>query len=49
MARRLAVEMPITEQMYRVLFERLDARQAVMELMAREPKHELAGIGPAWP
>jgi glycerol-3-phosphate dehydrogenase (NAD(P)+) len=49
MARRLGVEMPITEQMYRVLFEGLDARQAVMELMAREPKHELAGIGPAWP
>ncbi len=40
----LNVEMPIAEQVHRVLFEGLDVRQAVTELMVRELKHELAGI-----
>ncbi|MBI2864772.1 MAG: NAD(P)-dependent glycerol-3-phosphate dehydrogenase [Chloroflexi bacterium] len=40
MARRLAVEMPITEQMYHVLFDGLHPRQAVAELMLRHAKHE---------
>jgi glycerol-3-phosphate dehydrogenase (NAD(P)+) len=44
LARRLKVEMPITEQMYRVLFEGLDPRQGVAELMGRAPKHELHGV-----
>ena len=44
MARRLGIEMPITEQMYRVLFEDLDPHQAAIDLMEREAKHELAGI-----
>jgi glycerol-3-phosphate dehydrogenase (NAD(P)+) len=44
LARRLDVEMPITEQMYRVLFEGLDPRQGVAELMGRAPKHELHGV-----
>lgn len=33
MARSLGVKMPITEQIYRVLYEGLDPRQAVAELM----------------
>ncbi len=45
LARRLQVEMPITEMLYRVLYEGHDPHAAVLELMAREPKHELEGIG----
>jgi len=44
LARKLDVEMPITEQMHRVLFEGFDLRQAIAELMGREAKHELAGM-----
>jgi glycerol-3-phosphate dehydrogenase (NAD(P)+) len=44
LADELDVEMPIAEQVNRVLFEGLDVRQAVSELMVRELKHELAGI-----
>ena len=45
LARRLGVEMPITELMYAVLFEGKDPRAASVELMARDPKHELEGLG----
>ncbi len=34
------VEMPISEQVYRILFEGLDPRTAIQELMTRESKHE---------
>jgi len=44
LAGELNVEMPIAHQVHRVLFEGLDVRQAVTELMVRELKHELAGI-----
>jgi len=44
LAGELDVEMPITEQVFRVLFKGLDVRHAVSELMVRELKHELAGI-----
>lgn len=44
LARRLGVEMPITELMYAVLFEGKDPHAASMELMARDPKHELEGL-----
>jgi glycerol-3-phosphate dehydrogenase (NAD(P)+) len=40
LARRYDVEMPITEAVYAVLFEDLDVRQAILRLMAREPKPE---------
>jgi len=40
LARRCAVEMPITNQVYRVLFEGVDIRRAVTELMQRDPKPE---------
>jgi len=40
MASRLDVEMPITETVYRVLHEGLAARDAVRELLSREPKAE---------
>ncbi len=45
MARELGVEMPITERTHKVLFEGLDVRQAVAELMGRGAKREMAGVG----
>ncbi|MDP2728242.1 MAG: NAD(P)H-dependent glycerol-3-phosphate dehydrogenase [Dehalococcoidia bacterium] len=41
MARNLEIDMPITEQMYLVLFQGKGPRQAVTELMLREAKSEL--------
>ncbi len=38
------VEMPITHQLSLVLFESLNPRQAVPELMMREPKDEMEGM-----
>lgn len=40
MAKREDVEMPITEQVYRILFEDVDPRQATIELMTRKLKVE---------
>lgn len=40
LAARLGIEMPITEQVYRVLYEEKPAREAVMELMTRDLKAE---------
>jgi glycerol-3-phosphate dehydrogenase (NAD(P)+) len=40
LAKRHGVDMPITEQVHRVLFENVGAREAVAELMLREPKPE---------
>ncbi|SFD31939.1 glycerol-3-phosphate dehydrogenase (NAD(P)+) [Thiohalospira halophila DSM 15071] len=39
-AHEAGVEMPITEQVYRVLFEGVPPREAVEQLLAREPKPE---------
>jgi glycerol-3-phosphate dehydrogenase (NAD(P)+) len=41
LSRKHGVEMPIAEQVYRVLFEGLDAKRAIVELMTREAKPEL--------
>ena len=43
MAREYGVDMPITEQVYRVLFEWLDVTEAVATLMGRELKSEMLG------
>ena len=40
MAQRMGIEMPITEQMYQVLFQGKEPRVAVTELMLREAKSE---------
>lgn len=40
LARRVAVEMPITEQMYAVLYENRPPRDAIRELMQRRLKEE---------
>ena len=41
LARRMEVEMPITEQVYQVLYEDKNPRLAVRDLMQRDLKHEL--------
>ncbi|MFC2025312.1 NAD(P)H-dependent glycerol-3-phosphate dehydrogenase [Chloroflexota bacterium] len=43
LAQQMGLEMPITETIYRVLYEGADLRQAAAELMAVEAAHELAG------
>ncbi len=40
LARQVGVEMPITEQIYHVITEKIDAREAVKSLMSRQRKHE---------
>lgn len=40
MAGRAGVDMPITEQVYKVVYEGLSAKQAVVSLLSREPKSE---------
>jgi glycerol-3-phosphate dehydrogenase (NAD(P)+) len=44
MAERYNLEMPITEQLYLLLFENKPALQAIADLMMREPVHELYGF-----
>jgi glycerol-3-phosphate dehydrogenase (NAD(P)+) len=41
LAQKVGVEMPISEVVYRVLYEGISARQAVTELMLREKKSEI--------
>jgi len=43
LAQQLGLEMPITEKIYQVLYEGLNPKQAAVELMAAETKHELTG------
>ena len=42
LARKLKVETPIIEQMYLILYENKDPRQAVIDLMLRDPRPEIA-------
>lgn len=44
LAKRYNVELPITQQLSLVLFEGLDPRKAVPELMMRDPKSEMEGM-----
>jgi len=41
LSHRMHVEMPITEVMYRVLYQEMPAKQAVIDLMTRETKAEI--------
>jgi glycerol-3-phosphate dehydrogenase (NAD(P)+) len=45
LAHRLGVEMPITEQVHAVLYERKDPREALVTLMSRPPREEFWGEG----
>lgn len=47
LARRLGVEMPITRQIFRVIFEGLSPERAVEELMSRAATDEWAGVSAA--
>ena len=40
MAQRVQVDMPITEQVYRVVYEELPPKEAVVSLLTREPRAE---------
>ena len=40
LAQRAGVEMPITEQIYKVLYENKDMKEAAMALLGREPRAE---------
>lgn len=44
LAKTVNVEMPITEQIYRVINEEIDAREAVKNLMTRQKKHEMEDV-----
>lgn len=41
LAKQKGVEMPITRQIYRILYEDVNPKDAVRELMSRDPKEEL--------
>jgi glycerol-3-phosphate dehydrogenase (NAD(P)+) len=41
LAAKFQVEMPITEQVYRILFEDKNPKQALLDLMSRNPKSEI--------
>jgi glycerol-3-phosphate dehydrogenase (NAD(P)+) len=43
LAQQFNLEMPITEKIYRVLYEGLSPKQATLELMEANVKHELSG------
>jgi len=43
LAQQMGLEMPITEKIYEVLYHGVNPRQAAIELMAAEVKHELTG------
>jgi len=43
LAQQFKLEMPITEKIYRVLYQGLSPKQAALELMEANVKHELAG------
>ncbi|MBA3534884.1 MAG: NAD(P)-dependent glycerol-3-phosphate dehydrogenase [Ardenticatenales bacterium] len=44
MAQKYGVEMPVTEELYQMLFEGKSVQAAMRDLMHRDPKHELQGI-----
>jgi len=43
LAQQLGLGMPITEKVYQVLYEGLDPRQVIIEILGNEGRHELAG------
>ncbi|MEZ4462872.1 MAG: NAD(P)H-dependent glycerol-3-phosphate dehydrogenase [bacterium] len=44
LSQKLEVEMPICEQVYHVIYEGKDVREAVTDLMKRDLKREMAGL-----
>ena len=48
LAQRLAVDMPLVEAVYRILYEDLSPRDTVKKLMTRELKDELEAMEETW-
>jgi glycerol-3-phosphate dehydrogenase (NAD(P)+) len=44
LSNKIGVEMPITNELYKILFEGKDPKYAVSELMLREKKHEIEDV-----
>ena len=44
LAKKVGIEMPITDQIYNVINEKIDAREAVMSLMTRPKAHETEDV-----
>jgi glycerol-3-phosphate dehydrogenase (NAD(P)+) len=44
LARKLEMAVPITDEVYKVLFEGKDCRQAVVDLMTRGKKQEIEDL-----
>lgn len=44
LAKKVGVEMPITESIYQVVNEKMDAKEAVSRLMMRDKRHEMEDI-----
>ncbi len=42
-ARKLQLEMPITESIYRILYDHADPRQTINDILGAQGRHELAG------
>ena len=45
LASRVGVEMPIAQEIYRALVEGKSVQRCLIDLLAREPKDELADYG----
>ena len=45
LAEKLNIEMPITREVFHVLFEKKNPRQAVADLMSRDPREEKEDFG----
>jgi len=43
LAQKLGLEMPITEKVYQILYENADPRQAAVEMMGGNARHEFSG------
>lgn len=48
LSQKLGVEMPIVEQVYRILYENQSPREAVRTLMTRELKDEIDAMAESW-
>jgi glycerol-3-phosphate dehydrogenase (NAD(P)+) len=48
LAKRLGVEMPIVDAVFRILYEGLSPRDAIKKLMTRELKDELEAMTETW-
>lgn len=47
LAQQYKVELPITEELYQILYQGKSAQHALRDLMNRDPKHELEGLAEA--